>query len=113
MDKIIRYRKLIQELLSQEADLVNRVSHSGLETFALFDETRDQYLLLRSGWEHKKRIRNITVYVRLLDAKIRIEEDWTEEGIAAHLLKAGVPREDIVLGFHAPEMRQLPEMVMA
>ena len=51
MDKITRYRQLIKELLSQEADFVNQVSRSGLETFAILDETHDHYLLLRSGWE--------------------------------------------------------------
>lgn len=113
MDKINRYRLLIQELLAQEAALVNRTSRSGLETFSIFDEIHDQYLLLRAGWERKKRIRTIIVYIRLYEGKIWVEEDWTEEGIASHLLKARVPREDIVLGFHAPEARSLDEFAMA
>jgi XisI protein len=48
----------------------------------------------------------MTVYVRIRDRKFWIEEDWTEEGIANDLVQAGVPREDIVLAFHEPKMRQ-------
>jgi hypothetical protein len=55
------------------------------------------------------------LYLRLRDGTIWVEEDWreedwTEEGIANRLLKAGVPHEDIVLGFHAPGMRKLTEL---
>ena len=33
----------------------------------------------------------------------------TEEGITTDLLQAGVPKEDIVLAFQAPEERQFTE----
>ncbi len=48
----------------------------------------------------------MTVYVRLLNGKFWIEEDWTENGIATDLVRAGVDKEDIVLAFHEPKMRQ-------
>ena len=32
--------------------------------------------------------------------------DDTEEGVATDLLEAGVPKEDIVLGFRHPKVRQ-------
>ena len=50
---------------------------------------------------------------RLKDGKIWLEEDWTEQGIATELLKAGVPKEAIVLAFQPPEMRQLSEFAVA
>jgi hypothetical protein len=37
----------------------------------------------------------------------------TEDGIATDLLEAGVPKEDIVLAFHAPEMRPYTEFAVA
>ncbi|MBV7334508.1 XisI protein [Chloroflexi bacterium TSY] len=45
--------------------------------------------------------------------KIWIEIDWTEEGIATELVAAGVPKEDIVLAFHHPSMRQYTEFAVA
>ncbi|MFM6201853.1 MAG: element excision factor XisI family protein, partial [Dolichospermum sp.] len=37
--------------------------------------------------------------------KIWIQYDDTEEGIANDLIAAGVPKEDIVLGFRHPRIR--------
>lgn len=42
-----------------------------------------------------------------------IEENWTEDGIATELLAAGVPKDEIVLGFHHPTMRQYSEFAGA
>lgn len=41
----------------------------------------------------------------LIDGKIWIQRDGTEEGIAADLERAGIPKEHIVLGFRPPELR--------
>jgi hypothetical protein len=65
------------------------------------------------GWNERKRVKAITVYVRIKNEKIYIEEDWTEEGIASELLREGVPKEDIVLAFHDPETRKLTEFAVA
>ena len=58
-------------------------------------------------------MKSISVYVRIKNEKIYIEEDWTEEGIATELLREGVPKEDIVLAFHDPETRKLTEFAVA
>ena len=51
------------------------------------------------------RVAGMTVYVRIREGKFWIEEDWTEDGIATDLVRAGVPKEEIVLAFHEPKMR--------
>jgi len=55
----------------------------------------------------------LAVCVRIRDGKFWIEEDWTEDGIATDLVRAGVPKEDIVLAFHEPEMRQYTDFAAA
>jgi hypothetical protein len=37
----------------------------------------------------------------------------TREGIATELLREGIPKEDIVLAFHAPETLNLTEFAVA
>lgn len=113
MDKLTQYRGLIQERLSTIAELVNRRPQLGVETRCAFDEERDQYLLLRTGWFKGHRVRGATLYLRIRDGKIWIEEDWTEYGIATDLIEAGVPKEDIVLAFHPPEERKFTEFAVA
>lgn len=47
--------------------------------------------------------------MRLKEGKIWIEVDGTEGGVAYDLLRAGVQKEDIVLGFLHPNRRKLVE----
>jgi hypothetical protein len=113
MDKLAEYRYLIKKLLSYYAELINRRPKPDQETEVVFDEERDHYMLVTTGWSGDRRIRGTTVYVRLRDEKFWIEEDWLENGIATDLVEAGVPKEDIVLAFHPPEMRPLTEFAVA
>lgn len=41
----------------------------------------------------------------IIDGKIWIQRDGTEEGIAADLERAGIAKDQIVLGFRSPEVR--------
>ena len=56
-------------------------------------------------WQDKKYIHRSPIHMEVIDGKIWIQHDDTEDGVADDLLWAGVPREDIVLGFRHPEMR--------
>ena len=113
MDKLAEYRRLIKQLLTHYAELINRRPKPDRETEVVFDEERDHYMLVTIGWSDQRRVRGTTVYVRLRNDKFWIEEDWLENGIATDLLKAGVPKEDIVLAFQPPEMRPLTEFAVA
>jgi hypothetical protein len=84
-----------------------------LETWLIADEPHDQFLLVTSGWSKGRRVRRIPLHVRLHAGKIWIEEDWTEEGIATALLRAGVSPDHIVLAFHPPDKRPLTEFATA
>lgn len=106
MDKLIEYPKLIKRILTEYVELCNRHSKPNIETFLLVDESKAHYIWMNLGWHNSDRITGMTVYVRIRDGKFWIEEDWTEDGIATDLIRAGVPKEDIVLAFHEPKMRQ-------
>jgi hypothetical protein len=113
MDKLTAYRNLIKELLTKFVELDNKHSTSGVEHVLVADDERGHYFWYNVGWWQRERLSAPTVYVRLKDGKIRIEDDMTEVGIANELIEAGVPKEDIVLAFHAPEMRQYTEFAAA
>jgi hypothetical protein len=108
-----RYRALIQQSLQRHADRMNRQPVPGQEVDCVFDEQRDQYLLLKYGWPRGKHAHYTKLHVRLRNGKIWIEEDTTEDGLASELVEAGVPKDDIVLAFHAPEMRPLTDFAVA
>ena len=113
MDKLSEYPKLIQRILNKYVELCNRRPNPNLETFLIINEQKQHYIWMNLGWNNGERIAGMTVYVRIRDGKFWIEEDWTEDGIANDLVRAGVPKEDIVLAFHEPTMRQYTDFTLA
>ncbi len=113
MDKLIEYPNLIQRILTDYVELSRRHSSSDIETFLIVDEAKAHYIWMNLGWQKGDRITAMTVYVRIREDKFWIEEDWTEDGIANDLVRSGVPKEDIVLAFHEPKMRQYTDFAVA
>ena len=113
MDKSAEYRNIVKSAMCEYERLYNLPPQSDTETLGIYDDERGRYMLLEWGWQDEERVQRIVLYVRLIDGKFWIEEDWTEEGIATDLLAAGVPNTDIVLGFQPPDMRPYTEFAAA
>jgi len=105
MDKIARYRTIIRELLTplaerryaNAADVVNEV---------VFDQERDRYLVVSAGWQgNARRIYSPLVHLDIIEGKVWIQRDGTEDGIGYELEAAGIPKEDIVPAFHPADVR--------
>ena len=103
-----QYRQYIQDLLLARAQRVNQSpTPSKTETQVIFDKERDHYQLVHVGWRRNgRRNYGCVLHLDIKDGKIWIQHDGTEEGIANALVELGVPKTDIVLGFHDPFMRQ-------
>ena len=114
MDKLMTYRQLIKQLLSDLAAMINeQCTDADVLAQCVFDEERDQYLLLKAGWSGQRRVRGTILHVRIHNGKFWIEDDMTEEGIATDLLKSDVPHQDIVLAFQPPNLRPFTEFATA
>ena len=112
MDQLSRYRSLIKQALTDRADLMRSQPLPGEEVICMFDDTTDNYLLLRLGWLDGQRLYSVTLHLRLVNDRIHLEQDWTDDFLK-NLIEAGVSRKDIVLGFDAPEVRPLTEFAVA
>lgn len=113
MEKLGFYQNTIKKILTEYESISSQVPQPGIDELLMFDDQRGQYMWFNIGWQGGERIKAISVYMRIKNGKIYIEEDWTEEGMANELLREGVPKEDIVLAFHAPETRKLTEFAVA
>lgn len=112
MEPVEQYRKIIQKLLSDRAARSQR-SNSQVEAQTIFDTERDHYQLVYVGWKRNGlRDYGCLIHLDLKDGKIWIQYDGTEGGIAQELTALGVPKEDIVLGFHPPSIRKLTEFAV-
>lgn len=104
MDKLATYRQYVKQLLSEYANY--RFSHGEIESYPIFDTEHDRYQVVNAGWHQGERIYGCSVHMDINDGRIWIQYDGTEIGFADELVKLGVPREDIVLAYHSPFMRQ-------
>jgi len=111
INKSVRYREVVKNILEEYAAIP--YAHGDLKCEAVFDEAHDRYLLVTVGWDREKYIHFTLVHVDIADGKLWIHWDRTEEGIATELVAAGVPKEDIVLGFKSEEMRRHTEFAVA
>ena len=112
MDKLIQYQNFIKQILTEYQRISAQVPVPDVDEVLIFDDERKQYLWFNIGWKQGKRVKAISVYIRIKNEKIYIEEDWTEEGMANELLRLGVPKEDIVLAFQPPEVRKFTEFAI-
>lgn len=113
MEKLERYRELIKQQIRCYVESFSVGANLGVEELDLFDDERGHYQWVSLGWENGKRAFYTPLYVRLRDGKFWIEIDTTEDGIATDLVREGVPREDIVLAFQPPDMRQHTDFAVA
>lgn len=110
MDRIDNYRKIIQSILSAHSAIP--YAYGDIQIKTVFDETRDEYLLMIHGWENERRVHGCIVHVNLIKDKFWIQRDGTEYGIANELVDNGVPKEHIVLGFHSLAIRPHTEFAI-
>ncbi|OQX10133.1 MAG: XisI protein [Thiothrix lacustris] len=102
------YPALIKRILLEYTQY--KPVYDDIETTVSFDDEHANYALLQSGWDGDDYLHGAIVHIRLTGGKIWIQYDGTEEGVATELLKAGVPKARIVLGFRYPsQFKQLSE----
>lgn len=111
MDSVTSYRKLIRSIIQEYAQY--KPSHGDIDVEVVIDEERDHYELIHAGWSGDYRIHGSVLHLDIRDGKIWIQHDGTEEGIADRLVEAGVPRQNIVLAFKHPTLRQYSNFAVA
>jgi len=103
MAKIDQYRQYIQEIIRRHS--AYPPSFGDVELQMIFDTEHDHYQLVHAGWHKKYRQYGCLMHMDIKDGKIWIQHDGTEVGVANELVELGVPKEDIVLAYHAPYQR--------
>jgi hypothetical protein len=111
MDTLDRYRQIVCQALIEETKI--RYSYGNIEFETIFDREADRYLLLIHGWDGRRRVHGCLIHVDIINGKIWIQRDGTENGIANELVAAGVPKQNIVLGFKSAELRKHTEFAAA
>lgn len=111
MDKLTQYREIIKKMLSEYAAIP--IANGQIESITAFDLEQDHYQVVNIGWNGYRRVYGCVLHLDIIDDKIWIQHNMTERRIGHDLMDQGVAREDIVLGFQAPEMRPYTEFATA
>ncbi|NES01088.1 MAG: XisI protein [Symploca sp. SIO1B1] len=106
------YRDIIKKILQEQAQYRASLPDS-YDSQVLLDDERGRYLVLDIGWNDDQYLHATPIHLDIIGDKIWIQYDDTEEGIATDLLEAGVPKEDIVLGFRHPKIREYTGFAVA
>ena len=104
-------RQIVETILTEHAAIP--YSFSDVQREVIFDRSHDSYLLVINGWEGWKSVHGVIVHVDIVDGKLWIQRDGTEDGIASELMEAGIPKERIGLAFRPPSVRQHTEFAVA
>jgi len=105
MDTLTEYRRIIQDLIRDYARYEPAVGE--IRTEVIFDQERDHYELLHTGWIGTQRVHGSVLHFDIRDGKVWIEHNGTEDPIATRLVEAGIPSDRIVLAFKHPSRRAL------
>lgn len=103
-------RTAIQQLFQQYIKFLDNSEDTQFET--VIDPDHQRYLLLEIGWEKGRRIYGTLIHIDVIDNKLWIQQDGTEEGVADELVTLGIPKDRIVLGFKPFERRKLTEFAV-
>ncbi|MFN4254678.1 MAG: XisI protein [Saprospiraceae bacterium] len=108
-----KYESIILGLLRDYAQIKSPV-WPDVENQIIADSKNHRYQLVRIGWDNKKNfIHAVTFHFDIKDGKIWIQANNTDRNIADELMEMGVRQQDIVLGFHAPEIRRQMRFAVA
>ncbi|CAH2572731.1 XisI protein-like protein [Planktothrix rubescens] len=110
MDSLVQYREIIQEKLKEYTEIP--YAYGDLQCRLIVSEDRNNFLLITLGWEDDVQVHGCLVHIEVIGDKIWIHRDGLEDGIANELVKAGIPKTQIVLGFHPPNIRPYTEFAV-
>jgi hypothetical protein len=103
MDRLAEYREIVRRIVRDYGQ--SPPSHGQIQNEVVVDPGQDHYEVLHVGWDGERRVHGSVIHLDIIGGKIWIQYDGTNWPVADELIAAGVPREDIVLGFHPASVR--------
>jgi hypothetical protein len=103
-------RDIVKQILTEHS--THQPAYGDVEMELIFDRERDRYQLVCTGWSKKRRIYGSLIHIDLKGDKIWIQSDGTEVGIANLLVDKGIPKQNIVLAYQAPNLREFTDFAL-
>ena len=104
MDKLEGYRQIIRTVLNPYTKIT--YANVPVRNIAVVDDEHGQYLIMSDGWQGVRHLHGCLIHVEIIDELLWVQRDGTEDGVTDELVAAGIPKQDIVLGFQEPSVRK-------
>ncbi len=111
MDASRNYSAIIRQVLQDIASLTPTTET--LRSELVSDESQGHYHLGEIGWEANQRIDTILIHIDIIDGNVWLQYNGTDLRVAEELVRAGIPRNHIILGFQPPQLRQFTDYATA
>jgi hypothetical protein len=110
MDRTERYRAIVIGVIEDYAQYIP--SHGQIEVEPVIDRDHDHYEVMHVGWDGVRRVHGCVIHIDIRGGKVWVQYDGTSSPVVDELLAAGIPKGDIVLGFHPADERQYTEFAL-
>lgn len=111
MDRTSEFRVIVNRIFQEIAEMTP--SDAQVRTELICDDAVGHYQLGQVGWEGNSRVDDVYLHVDVLDNKVWIQHDGTNLRLAEMFTREGIPKENIVLAFHRPDMRVYTDFAAA
>ena len=114
MDKIAKYKAIARQI-AEEVGKLGQTPNDKVATQLITDDEHGHYLLYFNGWrDEESRTYGCFLHIDVNpDGKVWLQYDGTDLEVAKMLVKKGIPKDDIVLGYFAPYRRDMIEDLTA
>lgn len=104
MEKVKQFQETIIKVLEEWLDVKSQDNDS-IKNYLIADTVGNHFQLLRMGWAEDTYVFNPMIHIDIIDDKIWLQANYTDENIAEDLVMEGIDRKDIVLGLQPPFVR--------
>jgi len=111
MGNSLDHKTIVKTLMEKYATLTQ--SDPEIKTELIIDEAKGHYEIISMGWQKQERVHHVMIHIDIVEDKVWLQHDATDLVVAEDLVRAGIPRESIVLGFRPPHLRQYTDYAVA
>jgi|APTNR8051073442_1049403.scaffolds.fasta_scaffold09990_3 hypothetical protein len=105
MDKLKKYQDILVNYLTSFANRSKLANMPEVENRVIVDRDNNSFQMLRIGWHNEHFVFAIVFHFDIKNNKVWFQCNNTELEVVDELMKMGIPKEDIVLGFQPPYAR--------
>ncbi len=113
MERIAILREAIIEVYEEYAAYLRGSNYASVDYQVITDDKHNHYQLVAVGWENDKRIFYVIFQADIIGNKIWIQEDNTEDGLAALLGEKKIAKKEVVLAYFPEYHRKYTEYAVA